>query len=237
MDLEYRDGGQRCLGVLERPDEARFPGKRPGVVVVHEAWGLGPQVKRRARMLADLGYVALAADVFGDRHIPADPPEAFRIIGEFAADTGRLRARVAAAVAALKTEARCDGRIAAIGYCFGGRTVLELARSGHPDILGVVSFHGALDTSSPARKGEVKAKILACHGAEDQLVPRTHLEGFLDEMAAAGADCQTIAYTNAVHSFTNPDADGSFNPSIHHDERADRRSWAAMQAHFSEVFG
>ncbi len=237
MDLEYRDGDQRCLGVLEQPDEARFPGRRPGIVAVHEAWGLGPQVRRRARMLADLGYVALAADIFGDRHIPADPPEAFRIIGEFAADPQRLRARIAAAVAALKSVARCDGRIAAIGYCFGGRTVLELARSGHADVLGVVSFHGALDTGAPAEKGRVRAKILACHGAEDQLVPRPHLQAFLDEMRDAGADCQTIAYTGAVHSFTNPDADGSFNPSIHYQEAADRRSWAAMRAHLAELFG
>ncbi len=237
MDLAYFDGDQRCLGVLELPDAGQFPGPRPGIVVVHEAWGLGAQVQRRARMLAELGYVALAADIFGDRHIPADPPEAFGIIGAFAADTGALRARAGAAVAALKAHPLCDGRIAAIGYCFGGRTVLELARAGHPDVAAVVSFHGALDTVSPAEKGAVSAKILVCHGAEDELVPHGQLTAFLDEMAAAGADCQTIAYTGAKHSFTNPEAQGQLMPTIIHHQRTDDRSWRAMQAHFQDVFG
>lgn len=237
MDLEYFDGDQRCLGVLELPDPAKFPGPRPGVVAVHEAWGLGAQVQRRVKMLAELGYVALAADIFGDRHIPKDPPEAFKIIGDFAADTAALRARAGAAVSALKAHPACDGRIAAIGYCFGGRTVLELARAGNPDVLGVVSFHGALDTVTPAEKGQVSAKILVCHGAEDELVPHAHLTAFLDEMAAAGADCQTIAYTGAKHSFTNPEAKGELMPTIIHHQRTDDRSWRAMQAHLAEVFG
>jgi dienelactone hydrolase len=237
MDFDYFDGAQRCLGVLELPDEARFPGPRPGVVAVHEAWGLGAQVRRRAKMLADLGYVALAADIFGDRHIPKDPPEAFAIIGAFGADPVKLRARAGAAVSALKAHAMCDGRIAAIGYCFGGRTVLELARAGNPDVAGVVSFHGALDTVSPAVKGKVSAKVLVCHGAEDELVPHAHLAAFLDEMAAAEVDCQTIAYTGAKHSFTNPEAKGELMPTIIHHQRTDDRSWRAMQAHLAEVFG
>ena len=237
MDFEYFDGGQRCLGVLELPDPAKFPGPRPGVVAVHEAWGLGAQVQRRAKMLAELGYVALAADIFGDRHIPADPPEAFRIIGDFAADTSALRARAGAAVSALKAHAACNGQIAAIGYCFGGRTVLEVARSGNPDVLGVVSFHGALDTPAPAEKGKVTARLLVCHGAEDELVPHAHLTAFLDEMAAAEVDCQTIAYTGAKHSFTNPDAKGELMATIMYEWRTDRRSWQAMQAHLNEVFG
>lgn len=237
MDFDYFDGPQRCIGVLAVPDAARFPGPRPGVVAVHEAWGLGAQVQRRAEMLADLGYVALAADIFGGRHLPADPPEAFAIIGGFAADTGKLRTRAGAAVSALKAHAACDGRIAAIGYCFGGRTVLELARAGNPDVLGVVSFHGALDTTTPAAPGMVTARILVCHGAEDELVPHAHLTAFLDEMAAAGADCQTIAYTGARHSFTNPEAKGELMPTIIHHQRTDDRSWRAMQAHLAEVFG
>lgn len=237
MDFEYFDGDQRCLGVLELPDPAKFPGKRPGVVAVHEAWGLGAQVQRRVKMLAELGYVALAADIFGNRHIPADPPEAFKIIGDLAANAPKLRGRVAAAVSALKQHELCDGRIAATGYCFGGRTVLELARSGNPDVLGVVSFHGALDTSAPAQAGGVKAKILVCHGAEDELVPHAHLTAFLDEMAAAKADCQTIAYTGAKHSFTNPEAKGELMPTIIYEQNTDRRSWAAMRVHLDEVFG
>ncbi len=237
MDLEYFDGDQRCLGVLALPDEAIFPGPRPGVVAVHEAWGLGAQVQRRAQMLADLGYVALAADIFGDRHIPADPPEAFAIIGALLADRPKLRARAAAAVSALKAHPRCNGQVAAVGYCFGGSTVLELARSGNPDVVGVVSFHGALDTPTPAQAGQVTAKILACHGAEDPLVPHEQLNGFLSEMAAADADCQTIAYTGAMHSFTNPEARGELMPGIIYHERTDHRSWKAMQSFFEQLFG
>lgn len=189
-------------------------------------------------MLAELGYVALAADIFGERHIPADPPEAFGIIGDFLADRPRLRARAAAAVSALKAQAICDGRIAAIGYCFGGSTVLELARAGNSDVLGVVSFHGGLETPTPAEKDVVTAKILVCHGAEDSLVPPEHLVAFLAEMAAAGADCQTIAYTGAKHSFTNPEAKGELMPTIIYHERTDHRSWAAMQAFFAaDLFG
>jgi dienelactone hydrolase len=236
-DFEYHDGGQRCLGVLELPDESKFPGPRPGVVAVHEAWGLGTQVRTRAKMLAELGYVALAADIFGDRHIPADPPEAFAIIGKWLADRPALRTRAGAAVSALKAHPRCNGQVAAIGYCFGGSTVLELARCGNPDVLGVVSFHGGLETPTPAEKGAVTAKILVCHGAEDELIPHAHLTAFLDEMANAGADCQTIAYTGAKHSFTNPEAKGELMPTIIHHPRTDARSWMAMQAHLGEVFG
>ncbi len=237
MDLEYFDGPERCLGVLELPDAAKFgPGPYPGVVAVHEAWGLGAQVQRRARMLADLGYVALAADIFGNRHIPSDPPEAFAIIGDFLADRPRLRARAAAAIAGLKAHPACSGRIAAVGYCFGGSTVLELARMGHPDVIGVVSFHGALDTPMKAQAGQVVAKVLACHGAEDPLVPHDKLAEFLAEMADAKVDCQTIAYTGAMHSFTNPEAKGELMPGIIYHERTDHRSWAAMQAFFAEVF-
>ena len=237
MDFEYFDGAQRCLGVLALPDETKFPGPRPGIVAVHEAWGLGAQVQRRVKMLAELGYVALAADIFGDRHIPADPPEAFKIIGDLAADPVKLRARTAAAVTALKAHPRCNGQLAATGYCFGGRAVLEVARSGNPDVLGVVSFHGALDTPAPAEKGKVTARLLVCHGAEDELVPHAHLTAFLDEMAAAEVDCQTIAYTGAKHSFTNPEAKGELMATIMYEARTDRRSWEAMQAHLNEVFG
>lgn len=236
MDFDYRDGEQACRGVLALPDPATFPGPRPGVVAVHEAWGLGAQVQRRVQMLAELGYVALAADIFGDRHIPADPPEAFEIIGRWLADRPALRARAGAAVSALKAHARCNGQVAAIGYCFGGSTVLELARGGNPDVLGVVSFHGGLETPTPAEPGKVSAKVLVCHGAEDELIPHAHLTAFLDEMAKAGADCQTIAYTGAKHSFTNPEARGELMPTIIYHERTDRRSWAAMQAFLGEVF-
>jgi dienelactone hydrolase len=233
-DLAYRDGDAHCLGVLAVPEG---PGPFPGVVAVHEAWGLGAQVQRRVRMLAELGFVALAADIFGNRHIPAAPPEAFEIIGKWLGERPALRVRAGAAVSALKAHASCDGRIAAIGYCFGGSTVLELARGGNPDLRGVVSFHGGLETPIPAEAGKVTAKILVCHGAEDELIPHAHLNAFLDEMARAGADCQTIAYTGAKHSFTNPEAKGELMPTILYDERTDLRSWRAMRDFFThELF-
>jgi dienelactone hydrolase len=238
MQFEYRDGDQRLLGELEVPDAAKFgPGPYPGVVVAHEAWGLSEQVKRRARMLADLGYLALAADIFGERYVPKDPPDAFRIIGEFLADRARLRTRAAAAVSSLKGHAACNGRLAAIGFCFGGSTVLELARGSNPDILAVVSFHGGLSGPGPVGPEGIRAKILVLHGAEDPLVPHADLVAFLDEMKAADADCQTIAYTGAVHAFTNPEADGSLNPGILYHDRTDKRAWAQME-HFlrAEVF-
>lgn len=234
QDLEYFDGGDRCLGVLEIPEGK---GPFPGVVAVHEAWGLGTQVKRRAKMLAELGYVALAADIFGERYIPKNPDDGMARIGVWLDDPEALRRRAGAAVAALKARPECDGRIAAVGYCFGGSTVLELARGGNPDVRGVVSFHGGLPTKLRAQKGAVKAKVLACYGAEDQLVPHPALNDFLDEMHAADADCQTICYTGAAHSFTNPEADGSISPSIIYHERTDKRSWQAMQDFFNrEVF-
>jgi dienelactone hydrolase len=233
-DLEYSDGDTLCRGVLAVPDGA---GPFPGVLAVHEAWGLGAQVQRRVRMLAELGYVALAADIFGGRHIPSAPPEAFEIIGKWLADRAALRVRAGAAVSALKGHAACDGRVAAIGYCFGGSTVLELARAGNPDVKGVVSFHGDLATPMKAEAGKVSAKILVCHGAEDPLVPYDKLNDFLAEMAAAGADCQTICYTGAMHSFTNPEAKGELMPGIVHHPRTDDRSWRAMQDFFGrEVF-
>ncbi|QMW22282.1 dienelactone hydrolase family protein [Sandaracinobacteroides saxicola] len=234
-DLVYHDGDQTCIGHLAVPDG---DGPFPGVVVVHEAWGLGAHAMERAEKLAALGYVALAADIFGDRKIPANPPEAFAIIGDFRANPDRLRARAGAAVDALKAHPACDGRIGAIGFCFGGSTVLELARSGRADVLGVVSFHGALGSPGPSTSGGVTAKILVCHGADDPLVPADELSGFLAEMREAKADCQTIAYTGAMHSFTNREADGSLMPGIIYHAPTDARSWAAMKAFFAdEVFG
>lgn len=238
MELEYFDGGQRLLGELELPDPARFgPGPYPGVVAVHEAWGLGKQVKRRAKMLADLGYVALAADIFGDRYIPKNPPEGMAIITGFLNDREKLRLRAGAAVTALRNHAACDGRIAAIGYCFGGSTVLELARWGNPDVLGVASFHGGLVPGGPIGPNGVTAKLLVQHGAEDPMIDYDALKAFLGEMRDAGADCQTIAYTGVMHSFTNPEADGSIMPGILYNEKADQRSWRQLQLFFdTEIF-
>ena len=136
----------------------------------------------------------------------------------------------------MKAHQRCDGRIGAIGFCFGGGTVLELARAGRGDVAGVVSFHGALGTPLPAGEGAITARVLVCHGADDQLIDDAALVGFLREMRAAKADCTTIAYTGGQHSFTNKAADGSLMPTVVYHERTDRRSWAAMRGFFQDLF-
>lgn len=238
MELAYSDGGQRLLGELAVPDKAKFgDGPFPGVVVVHEVWGLTDQIQTRIQRLADLGYVALAADIYGDRYLPRDMQEGMQIIGEHLGDRLRLRVRAGAAVAALRDHPACDGRIAATGYCFGGSVVLELARGNNPDVLGVVSFHGGLGGGGPIEPSGIKPKILVLHGAEDPLVKHDELVNFLIEMRDARADCQTVCYTGVVHAFTNPAATGEPNPAIKYHEPSDRRSWAAMQNFFkTELF-
>ena len=181
--------------------------------------------------------LALAADTYGEGAVPKDFEEGIRWLSAYRADPPKTVARGGAALGALKAHPRCDGRVAAIGFCFGGSTALELARANLPGLAAVASFHGGLSTPSPAHAGAIKARLLVCHGAEDPLVPHDELTAFLGEMAAAGADCQTIAYTGAVHSFTNRDADGSRMPGIKYNEAADRRSYRAMVAHFAEVLG
>lgn len=236
MELEYWQGEQRLLGEVALPDPAKFgPGPYPGVVAIHEAWGLGDHIKTRIRMLADLGYVAMAADIFGDRHIPKDPPEGMAIITDFLNDREKLRLRAGAAVTALRNHEKCDGRIAAIGFCFGGSTVIELARWGNPDVLGVVSFHGGLSGEpGPIGPNGITAKMLILSGAEDPLVPHQDMMNFLNEMRDNNADCQTILYTGAVHSFTVPEARGQIMPGIHYHEPSDRRSWAALKSFLAD---
>jgi dienelactone hydrolase len=233
--LTYRVGDKTMIGYLARPADAA--GLRPGIVVVHEWMGLNAYAKRRAEQLAELGYVALAADMYGDGKVARDVPEAQKLSGEVKQDRPEMRRRAAAALAALKAVKGVDpARVAAIGYCFGGTTVLELARSG-ADVRGVVSFHGALDTPMPAAPKAVRAAVLACHGADDPYVPAKDVVAFEDEMRKAGAEWQLIKYGGAVHSFTNPDSGSDPSKGVAYNAAADRRSWAAMQAFFLELFG
>ena len=212
-------------------------GKRPGVLVVHEWTGLGPYVQKRVQQLARMGYVALGADIYGKGVRPGNPKDAAAIAGKYKGDRQLMRDRVLAGLAELRRQPRVDaGRIAAIGYCFGGTTVLELARSG-ADVRGVVSFHGGLDTPLPAKAGQMKAKVLALHGADDPFVPPAQVAAFQDEMRAAGADWQMVYYSGAVHSFTNPEAGNDPKKGAAYNERADRRSWEAMKLFFAEIFG
>jgi dienelactone hydrolase len=234
-DIDYQDGALTLRGVLAYDETASGP--RPGVVVVHEAWGLGDHAITRAKMLAELGYVALAADMYGDRRQASDLASAMALIGDLRTDPAKLRARGGAAVAALKAQPEVDpARLAAIGFCFGGATVLELARGGF-DLKGVVSFHGALETRAPAETGAVRAKVLVLTGADDPMIPASQVVAFEDEMRAAHADWQVVAYGGTVHSFTNPDAGKVVSlPGVAYNAQTDRRSWAAMNAFFAEIF-
>lgn len=232
--LEYKEGETVCEGYLAWPDGVT--GKVPGVIVVHEWMGLGEYSKKRADQLAAMGYVALAADIYGKGVRAANQEEAAKLAGKYRGDRKLLRARIVAALDALRAQESVDSsRIAAIGYCFGGSTVLELARAG-ADVAGVVSFHGGLKTDMPAEKGTVKAKVLALHGADDPYVPADEVAGFEKEMRDAGIDWQLVAYGGAVHSFTNPGAGSDASKGAAYNEPADRRSWEAMKAFFAELF-
>ena len=234
-DIEYQDGALKMRGLLAYDDAQT--GKRPGILVVHEAWGLGEHAMERAKMLAKAGYVALAADMYGDRRLASDLPQAMELIGELRTDPNKLRQRAKSALAALKAQPNVDGsRLAAIGFCFGGTTVLELARCG-ADVKGVVSFHGGLQTGAPAVPGAVTPKVLVCTGADDPMIPPAQVTEFEDEMRNAGADWQVIAYGNTVHSFTNPDAGKTVKlDGVAYNAQTDKRSWAAMRSFFDEIF-
>lgn len=234
-DVDYRDGSLNCCGVLAYNTDV--PGKRPGIVVVHEAWGLGPHAIERAKMLAGLGYVALAADMYGNRQQATDLPAAMELIGDLRTDPAKLRARALAAVATLRANPMVDpSRLAAIGFCFGGTTVLELARGG-ADLKGVVSFHGGLQTMAPAVAGAVKPKVLVCTGADDPMIPPAQVVDFEEEMRNAVADWQVISYGGTVHSFTNPDAGKVVKlDGVAYNKQTDQRSWNAMRAFFNEIF-
>jgi len=232
--VEYKLGDQTLKGFIAYDDATTD--KRPGVLIAPEWWGMNDYVQGRARQLAELGYVAFAADYYGDGKTTNDPKVAAEIAGPIKSDTARFRALGEAALKTLKARPEVDPqKVAAIGYCFGGSAVLELARDGG-DLLGVVSFHGSLSTQAPAKPGEVKAKILVCHGNDDPMVKPEEVATFVNEMKEAGVDYTLIAYGGAVHSFTNPKADSHNIPGIKYDEKADQRSWEAMKAFFVELF-
>ncbi len=229
--VEYKDGDTLLEGYLAYDDAAAD--RKPGVLVVHEWKGLDDYAKKRAEQLAGMGYVAFAADIYGKGVRPKDHQEAGATAGKFKGDRALLRRRARAGLDALRAQPGVDpARLAAIGYCFGGTTVLELARSG-AEIAGVVSFHGGLDTPVPAKT--LKAKVLVLHGADDPHVPDKDVLAFAKEMRDAKADWQLVSYGNAVHGFTNPNNGGDPSKGAAYDAAADRRSWAAMRAFFDEV--
>jgi len=232
--VEYKDGDVTCKGYLAY-DETKA-GKRPGILVMPEALGLGTHAKGRAERLAGLGYVALAGDPFGNGVEFKTIEEAIQHAMPFFGDATKARRRVRAAFDKLASLPQVDSsRIASIGFCMGGSMSLELARDGAP-LRGIVSFHGGLQTSKPATAGSVKARILVCTGADDPMVPIDQVKGLEDEMTTAGADWQVISYGGTKHSFTNPESDALGNPGIGYNKSADERSWNAMVSFFNEIF-
>jgi dienelactone hydrolase len=230
----YRQGDTELVGFLAYDDAVT--GRRPGVLVAPEWWGLNDYAKRRAEQLASLGYVAFSLDMYGKGKTTADPKEAGRLAGTFRSDRQLMRARALAGLDVLKGRPQADpARLAAIGYCFGGTVVLELARSG-ADLKGVVSFHGGLATPNPADAKNIKGKVLVLHGADDTFESPAEIAAFQEEMRQARVDWQMVYYGGAVHSFTNPDADRAGIKGVAYNEAADRRSWRAMQDFFAEIF-
>jgi dienelactone hydrolase len=231
--IEYQQGGVTLEGVLVYDDARK--GARPGVLIVHQWKGISDHERQVAEQLARLGYAAFCADIYGKGIRPQTTADAGAEAGKYKKDRALLRARANAGLDTLRKQKVVDPkRLAAIGYCFGGTTVLELARSG-ADVAGVVSFHGGLDSPAPADGKNIRCKVLACHGADDPFVPTKDLEAFEAEMRDAGVDWRLIKYGGAVHSFTDRKADGSLK-GAKYDEKADRRSWEDMKAFFAEIF-
>ena len=217
------------------PTTIAFTGKRPGILVVHQWLGLTDYEKHRAEMLAQLGYVAFCADIYGKGVRPAKHAGSRGPGGKYKNDRPLLRARVNAGLAVLRQPLVDPKRIAAIGYCFGGTTVIELARSG-ADIAGIVSFHGGLDSPTPADGKNIKCKVLVCHGADDPFSSPEDIAAFENEMRTAGVDWQLIQYGGAVHSFTQPMAGNDNSKGAAYNEKADKRSWEAMKQFFAGIF-
>jgi dienelactone hydrolase len=232
--VSYRQGGDELKGYLAYDPAIR--GSRPAVLVVHEWWGLNDYIRRRANQLAELGYIAFAADIYGSGFVTKDPQEAGKYAGKFRGDRQLLRSRANAGLKVLLDQPLSDKRrVAAIGYCFGGTAVLELARSGAP-VAGTVSFHGGLDTPNPEDARAIKGKVLALHGADDTVVPPAQVHAFEEEMQMSKVDWHLVLYGGAVHSFTNPDSGSDPSKGIAYNEKADRRSWEHMKLFFAELF-
>ena len=233
-DIEYHADGARLVGTLF-VDDAKA-GKRPGVLVAPEGGGLVDLTKSIAKRLAEAGYVAFAMDYYGDGKPLSDRAEVMPKINAFMAEPSTIRDRATAALAVLSAQPETDtAHLAAIGYCFGGTTVLELARSG-ADLKAVVGFHSGLATTRPAEPGVIRAKILPCIGFRDPIIPPDQRLAFEKEMDVAGVDWRMNVYGQAGHSFTNPNAGVFGMEGFDYHEATDKRSWRAMIDLFDEAF-
>jgi len=230
QDIEYRIDGKKFVGYLADGSNGK---NTAGVLVAHEGGGMTGHPKERARMLAELGYVAFAMDTFGEPITSRE--QAMAVIGGLSNDLATLRKRGRTALDLLKAQTNVDpSRTAAIGFCFGGTTVLELARSG-ADVGCVVGFHSGLQTIAPQDARNIRCKVMVCLGADDPIIPAEHRNAFIDEMRAGGVDYQMLVYGNAGHSFTNREVDAMNLPGFAYHAPTDQRSWQAMRNFFDEV--
>jgi dienelactone hydrolase len=232
----YSDDGVDFNGYLALPSGV---GRRPCVLVVHEWWGLNDYVRGRADQLAELGYAALAVDMYGDGRTAESPDDAMALMQSVTENDGATLARFQAAVDALANSDRVDNdQLAAIGYCFGGAVVLAAARAGLP-LRGVASFHGNLATAVPAKAGEVTARIKVFHGNADAMIPQEQVDAFRAEMDAAGADFEVVGYDGAGHGFTSVEADENqarYGLPVAYNQAADLDSWSRLRSFLAELF-
>lgn len=232
--VEYKQGDRKLRGLLAHDEALR--GERPGIVVFHEWWGCNAFARKRAELLADHGYVALAADLYGEGAQATDRETAAKWCGELFADRKVLLARAQAGLDALLSSGLVDSqRTAAIGFCMGGTTALQLALAG-ADLAAAVSFHGGLAGVAADPQGRCKAALLVLHGADDPFITPSDIAAFQESLRKAQLDWQMVYYGSALHSFTNPDAKGQVPGAVHH-QLSDQRSWQHMRMFFDERFG
>jgi dienelactone hydrolase len=233
-EIEYKFDGALHQGYVFFDDSKTE--LRPGILIVHEWKGISENVMQSGHELAKLGYVAFAVDIYGKDVRPKNNQEAAKVSGSYKKNRQLLRSKVLAGMQQLKKQPYVDSsKIGAIGYCFGGTTVLEMARSGY-DLAGVVSFHGGLDSHNPEEAKKIKCKVLVLHGADDPHVSEKERLDFIAEMRATNVDWQLFQYGNAVHSFTNKSAGTDNSLGAAYNEKAATRSWQAMKAFFKEIF-
>ncbi len=232
--IEYMDGDTVLTGHMYFDDSIR--GKRPGVLVIHEWWGLNDYAKKRAEMLASIGYIAFAADMYGDHKVTSHAEDAKGWMMQITSsiDAWQKRARLGLEVLRGHKLSRADD-MAAIGYCFGGATVMQLAYSGS-DIDGVVSFHGSLPVADEAQAKAIKTRVMVAHGYADSFIPKERIAGFKAALDSAGVDWQFNTYSGARHGFTNPGASSYGIDALAYDANADKRSWQQMQNFLEEIF-
>lgn len=236
-EIDYKEGNTVMKGMLAY--DSNIEGKRPGVLIVHEWWGHNKHARDKARMLAEEGYVAFAVDMYGDRKNADHPDDAGKFSKAVAGNMPLAKARFIAAMDTLKEQPNVESdKLAAMGYCFGGGVVLNMARMG-VELKGVSSFHGSIATKNPAQKGDIKTRIMVFNGEADPFVKAEQITAFKSEMKNAGVDFKFINYPGVKHSFTNPGADATgkkFGLPLEYNAAADKDSWQKNLEFYKEIF-